>query len=77
VAEIVIVASSAYPDTFVVEMATGLGSLVIHVSVPETDDGGHELTIERRTEIARLRARAMAIELLANTAPAQGVNFLN
>lgn len=72
-----IVASNAYPDTFVVEMATALGSLVIHVSVPATDEGGQELSPERRTEVARLRARAMANELLTNTAPPAGVNFLN
>lgn len=66
-ADIMIVASTANPDTFVIEMATGLGSLVMHVSVPDTDAGGHELSPEKRTDIARLRARAMAIELLANT----------
>lgn len=64
---VTIVAAAAEPDTYVVEMATTFGSLVMYVIVPDTDNNGRELSPAKRVEIACERARAIAVDFLANT----------
>ncbi len=47
-AAVLILAPNDDDQTFVIEMATALGSIVIHVSVPETDESGRALSRDRR-----------------------------
>ena len=72
---VTIVAASDDRGTFVAEMATDLGSLVIYVIVPETDHSRRKMSHEKRVAIAWLRARTMAMDLLTNTPT--GDPFLN
>ena len=69
---VTIVATGDEPDTFVVEMATDIGSVVIHVSVPATI-GGRPLSPEQRLTEVRKRVRALAIDVLANV-PLNGLH---